>query len=217
MSSRRLAVAGAALALVGAGISAYLAYAHYRGIAPVCSTAGCQTVERSRYASVASIPVSVLGLAAYAALLACAAARGAGVRATAAALALGGLAFSGYLLLVSLFTLHAVCQWCLANDVVIALLALVAVLRLRAPTGAAAEPRRCWIGRRTRQADSPGVSGPHVARLSRDQGVPRIPARARSIHGVGGVRRFDGAAAARRDGDSPGTALELPAEAQRSS
>ena len=52
-------------------------------------------------------------------------------RAAGAALALAGLAFSGYLLLVQIFAIGAFCQWCLASDLVMLLLAAATVARLR--------------------------------------------------------------------------------------
>jgi uncharacterized membrane protein len=47
-------------------------------------------------------------------------------------LALGGLAFSVYLIFVQVFAIGAFCQWCLASDVVMALLAAATLARLRA-------------------------------------------------------------------------------------
>ena len=54
-------------------------------------------------------------------------------RLAAAAIALVGVLFSAYLLVVQLVVIDAVCAWCVANDVVIApALALLTGLRLRA-------------------------------------------------------------------------------------
>ena len=49
-----------------------------------------------------------------------------------AVLALGGLVFSVYLVFVQAFAIGAFCQWCLASDLVMALLAAATVARLRA-------------------------------------------------------------------------------------
>jgi uncharacterized membrane protein len=44
-----------------------------------------------------------------------------------------GLLFSGYLVVVQLFVIDAVCVWCMANDLVIApTLAALTLVRLRA-------------------------------------------------------------------------------------
>jgi uncharacterized membrane protein len=122
----------ALLSLAGAGVSAYLTYAHYRGIAPVCTTGGCEEVQTSRYAEVLGVPVAVLGLVGYVALLATTLTRAVELAAAAVAMALGGFGFSLYLVYVQLGILDAVCIWCLASDLVLGLLAGAAVLRLRA-------------------------------------------------------------------------------------
>jgi uncharacterized membrane protein len=41
-----------------------------------------------------------------------------------------GVAFSAYLLWAQLARIHAVCQWCLASDVVMAVLAVLCTVRL---------------------------------------------------------------------------------------
>jgi uncharacterized membrane protein len=132
VTERSARVAVAALALLGAGIAGYLTYTHYRGIAPVCTTGGCEEVQTSDYAELGGIPVAVIGLAGYLALLATAAVRGAGAAAAGVAMALGGLGFALYLVYVQLAILEAVCIWCLASDAVIALLVVVALIRVRA-------------------------------------------------------------------------------------
>ena len=53
-------------------------------------------------------------------------------RVGAATIALVGLLFSVYLLVLQLFVIDAVCVWCMANDVVVApALAVLTALRLR--------------------------------------------------------------------------------------
>jgi uncharacterized membrane protein len=141
MTDRRLRLAMAALALVTTGIAAYLVYTHYAGGSVVCSTGGCETVERSRYADVFGVPVALVGLLGSAAILLTLArgdlpARVAGVAVTGC-----GLVFAAYLVVVQLAVLGAVCEWCIANDALVAVLAVLAVLRarpdLRAATTAA--------------------------------------------------------------------------------
>lgn len=122
----------ALLSLAGAAIAAYLTYAHYRGVAPVCTTGGCEEVQTSEYAEILGVPVAVLGLAGYLALLATTLTRLLEAAAAAVAMALGGLGFALYLVYVQFGILDAVCVWCMASDVVMALLAGAAVLRLQA-------------------------------------------------------------------------------------
>ena len=128
----RLRLAILVLAIAGAAIAAYLTYVHYADVAPICTTGGCEKVQRSSYAKVAGVPVAVLGLIAYA-TIALTTLRPGLVAATAGAVvALGGAAFSGYLLWAQLGPIGAICQWCLGNDVVIAVVAVLSVVRLAA-------------------------------------------------------------------------------------
>jgi uncharacterized membrane protein len=123
----RSAIAGAAV--VGGAIAAYLTVVHYAHISPVCTTGGCETVQRSSYAEVAGIPVAVLGLVAYVGVLLTAAARGVPAALAGAVIGLAGTAFSGYLLWAQIARIHAICQWCIGNDVVIAVVAVLCVAR----------------------------------------------------------------------------------------
>jgi uncharacterized membrane protein len=95
-----------------------------------CATGGCEQVQDSEYAAVAGVPVALLGLLAYTALFATALSGHELARAAGAAIALGGLAFSLYLVYVQVALIDAVCQWCIASDVVMGALAVVTLLRL---------------------------------------------------------------------------------------
>jgi uncharacterized membrane protein len=119
-----------AAALVGGAIAAYLTYVHYADVAPVCTSGGCEKVQHSRYAKLGGIPVALVGLVAYAAILATALVRGVAAALAGVVVALTGVAFSGYLLWAQLGPIGAICQWCVANDAVIAVLASLTVARL---------------------------------------------------------------------------------------
>jgi uncharacterized membrane protein len=123
------AIAG--LALLGLAISIYLTYVHYAGIEPVCSSiSNCERVQSSEYADLAGIPVAVLGIAGYAAILASLLTR---VDVTAL-LSYLAVAFSAYLTWAELFKIDAICQWCVASAIVTVAIAVLATLRaLRAP------------------------------------------------------------------------------------
>ena len=133
MSDRSLRLAAGLVALAGLSVAAYLTWVHFDDAALVCvAGGGCETVQESEYAEIAGIPVALLGLGAYAALVALVVFDGPNARLAAAMLALVGLEFSLYLLALQLFVIDAVCAWCLANDVLIApLLAVLTALRLR--------------------------------------------------------------------------------------
>jgi uncharacterized membrane protein len=126
----RLRLASAALALAGLAISAYLTAVHYAGGTPVCAIShGCAVVQQSRYATVAGVPVAVAGLAGYAAILVTLARDGEDWRAATAFLALAGAGFSAWLTWVEVGILHAICIWCVASAVCMAVLAVLSVIR----------------------------------------------------------------------------------------
>ena len=126
----RLRAATAAACLVGVGIAAYLTYVHYAGVAPVCTTGGCEKVQTSKYAELGSVPVALLGLVAYVVLLVLAALRGIEAATVGVFVAVVGLAFSGYLLWAQLGPIGAICQWCLGNDLRITVVAALYVVRM---------------------------------------------------------------------------------------
>jgi uncharacterized membrane protein len=123
------AIAG--LALVGLAISAYLTYVHYAGIEPVCSgISDCERVQTSDYAELVGIPVAVLGIAGYLAILLSLRTR---VEVTAL-LSYLAVAFSAYLTWAELFKIDAICQWCVASALItLAIAALATVRALGAP------------------------------------------------------------------------------------
>lgn len=108
------------LAVVAMGVAAYLTYTHYAG-KPVACLVGreCQTVQQSEYATMAGVPVALLGGLAAVALLAVALGRLGGLSlavewASLAALSLTtvSVAFAAYLTYVELFVLEAICIYC---------------------------------------------------------------------------------------------------------
>jgi uncharacterized membrane protein len=130
MSTDRMRFASLVLAAVGLGIAAYLTYVHYRGIHVLClANGGCEQVQASRYAELGGVPVALLGVVGYAGILLAAALRGETARLAAVALTVVGLAFSGYLTYRELFTIDAICQWCVASAVVMTALAALSVTR----------------------------------------------------------------------------------------
>jgi uncharacterized membrane protein len=133
LSDRTLRIAAGLVALAGIGIATYLTWVHYDEGALVCMAGGgCETVQRSSYAEIVGIPIALLGVISYAAILVLILWDAPYAQLGAAMLALVGLAFSAYLVVLQLFVIDAICVWCLANDVLIApALALLTALRLR--------------------------------------------------------------------------------------
>jgi uncharacterized membrane protein len=125
----RLRHTALALGAVGAAITGYLTVIHYVGGRLVCPTSGCETVQRSRYAELAGLPVALLGMLVFLAIVATAVVD---LPEIGAALALAAFLFSAYLFVVQVAVIHAICAWCVTSDVALTLLLPVALLRLRA-------------------------------------------------------------------------------------
>jgi len=129
--SDRLRTAAIACSVVGLAIAGYLTYVHYAGVSPVCEIAhGCEKVQTSHWSEVAGIPVALLGLLGYAGILAAVLVPGEAAMTAAAGQALVGAGFSAYLTYREVFTIHAICIWCVASALLMAALAVVTVLRL---------------------------------------------------------------------------------------
>ena len=137
MSPRALRAASAAVALVGLAVAAYLTVVHYAGGTPVCAIAhGCEVVQKSSYAELAGVPVAVLGLLAYAAILVTLVRDDERARTATAFLSLGGFGFSAWLTWVEVARLDAICTWCDTSAICMTLLAGLSVARVvRAPAG----------------------------------------------------------------------------------
>jgi len=135
---RKLRLAIAIVCVIGIGIAGYLTYVHYEGLKVLClASGGCETVQSSQYAKLAGIPVAVLGLTGYVTILASLAIRGDTGRAVGFGVALIGFLFGMYLTYRELFTIKAICQWCVASAVLMTLLAILTGVRMAREQGAA--------------------------------------------------------------------------------
>lgn len=112
------------VAAFGIGVATYITIADSGGGAPVCLAggSGCRTVADSSYSHLLGANVAVLGIVGYVLLLAAALLRGDAARMGGFALSLGGFGFSVYLTYLELFTINAICQWCVASAVLMTLL-----------------------------------------------------------------------------------------------
>ncbi len=131
MSDRALRAAVALVALAGVAVAGYLTYVHYQPDALICTSGGgCETVQDSSYAELAGIPVALLGLLGYVAVLVLVAWDSELARTLSAAIALVAAGFAVYLIVLQAFVIDAWCIWCLVNDLVIVpLLAVTTVWR----------------------------------------------------------------------------------------
>jgi uncharacterized membrane protein len=129
-TDRKLLIAVIVLCVLGIGDAGYLTYVHYAGLKVLClSSGGCETVQASRWAKLDGIPVSVLGLMGYIGILGSLAIRTELGRAAAFAIALIGFGFSMYLTYRELFTIKAICQWCVGSAVLMTALAVITAVR----------------------------------------------------------------------------------------
>ena len=133
-SGRWLDWAVAALCGVGLGVSLYMAFVETTHTAAVCGPVGdCNTVQQSEYAFLFGLlPVGVLGVFGYAAMLVAWAARrwGCGKLQRLAdvalfAMALFGTLFSIYLTFLEPFVIGATCMWCLTSALCMTLILLI--------------------------------------------------------------------------------------------
>jgi uncharacterized membrane protein len=126
MSDTQLRRLSGALATVGLGVAGYLTYVHYAGLKPVCGIShGCETVQTSQYAYLATVPVALLGAFAYVGVIATSLSRSQQALLAAFGISLIGFAFSAYLTYREVFTIHAICSWCVSSAVIFTLLAAV--------------------------------------------------------------------------------------------
>lgn len=122
-----------ALALVAAGISAYLVTVHYSGGPIACFAGGsCETVQKSAYSQIGSVPLSVLGLAAYVALALSFVWRGENGATASLGLSVATAIFATYLIVVQAVVIDAICAWCMTTDAIAMTVLVLSVLRLRA-------------------------------------------------------------------------------------
>jgi uncharacterized membrane protein len=136
----------AVLALVGCFVALYL-WLHALGVGGElqCGTGECDTVQASRWAELFGVPVAFYGVVGYAAILAVALvglqpawAGRRGPTVLLAALATGGVLFSGWLTYLEVFVIHAICRWCVASA---AIMTAIWVISVTASRGSGFGPR----------------------------------------------------------------------------
>ena len=132
----------AALALLGLGVSIYMALVETSHASAICGPIGdCNTVQQSEYAALFGwLPIGVLGTIGYAAILVAWGLMHWGKdhvqRQAASALlvmALFGAAFSIYLTFLEPFVIGATCVWCLTSALCMTLILVILVVSLPKP------------------------------------------------------------------------------------
>ncbi|MGC4106416.1 MAG: vitamin K epoxide reductase family protein [Thermomicrobiales bacterium] len=127
-----------AFVAAGMAIAIYLVYVHYQETALVCGIGDCETVQTSKYAEFAGIPIAWFGLALYLAMAGLLIARTRRLIETDVAdVLLVGAAFAGtlgvaYLTYLEIWVIHAICQWCVAFAIMTVILLVLSAIQLRA-------------------------------------------------------------------------------------
>ena len=132
MSRRTLRITLLVLTLLGVGVASYLTYIHYAGIKPLCGRngGGCEIVQTSEYSKLAGVPVALIGLIGYVAILAALLAPDSeSSRFAAVGLTVVGFGFSAYLTGRELFSIHHLCEWCLSSAVIVTVLMCLSIWR----------------------------------------------------------------------------------------
>jgi uncharacterized membrane protein len=141
MNVRLLRRTSTTLALGGVGIAGYLTYVDYAGLHPVCGIShGCETVQTSSYAYLGGTPVALLGLMTYLVILITLRRQGDNALLAGYVLTLVGFGFSLYLTYREIFTIHAICSWCVSSAIVFMLLAVLQTIRVLGASRPARSP-----------------------------------------------------------------------------
>jgi uncharacterized membrane protein len=121
------------LAVLGIGISGYLSYVKLSATQAVCLGLGeCETVQNSPYSVILGIPIAILGLLTYLAIIALWWWSQDEQRPYADmapmilfGITLFGFLYSVYLTYLELFVLKAICPWCVASAILMTVLMII--------------------------------------------------------------------------------------------
>jgi uncharacterized membrane protein len=129
MTTRSLRITMICLTVLGLAVASYLTIEHFTGGTTICPLhGGCETVQHSIYSKLASMPVALIGLIGYIAILASLLApRNETTRLATMTFTVIGFGFSAYLTFRELFSIHAICPWCVSSAIIMTLLSCLAV------------------------------------------------------------------------------------------
>ena len=126
-----------ALAVLGILVSVYMTIYKLTENPNMClGNGGCSTVNSSRYAVIYGIPVAVLGIGGYLAILALlwmerrTSFLSENITLVVFGLALIGFLFTLYLVYVELALIHALCPFCVTSQITMTVLFALSVIRL---------------------------------------------------------------------------------------
>jgi uncharacterized membrane protein len=125
------------LAILGTADAIYLLIYKYSSNDRMClGNGGCATVNYSPYSEIYGVPVALLGILAYLAILAVLALEphwklteeyG---RLTVFGMGLVGVLFSAYLTYIEAYVIHAYCPFCVTSAILITVIFILAIIRL---------------------------------------------------------------------------------------
>ena len=132
MSARALRITMLVLTVLGIVLASYLTYIHYAGIKPLCGTngGGCEIVQTSKYSTLVGVPVALIGLLGYIAILgSLLVPESERSRLATVAFTVVGFGFSAYLTYRELFSIHHICEYCVSSAVIVTILMCLSVWR----------------------------------------------------------------------------------------
>src|ERR1700742_206589 len=132
MSARALRITMIVLTVLGSALAGYLTYIHYAGIKPLCGTngGGCEIVQTSQYSKLVGVPVALIGLLGYIAILgSLLAPENETSRFATVAFTVVGFGFSAYLTYRELYSIHHICEYCVSSAVIVTILMFLSIWR----------------------------------------------------------------------------------------
>jgi uncharacterized membrane protein len=163
----------ALVALAGVFVALYLSLYKLGYIGTLaCSVGSCETVQTSRWATLFGVPVAVLGVLFYVAILAAALAGLSAALVDSKRLSVllvvmtgAGVLFSLWLTWLELFVIHAICVYCVTSALIVTLLLVISLLDLRevlaleddGMTAAAARLRTTGYGKGIRNTEEVSI------------------------------------------------------------
>jgi uncharacterized membrane protein len=120
------------IAAVGIGVATYIFIADSTAGAPTCLAGGggCETVAKSSYSHIAGINIAIFGIIGWVLILATAFFANDAARLGGFLVSLGGFGFSIYLTYLEIWKIEAICQWCVANAVLMTIVFILNATRL---------------------------------------------------------------------------------------
>ncbi len=117
---------------VGLCVATYLTVIHYAGIKPLCGRGGggCEIVQTSEYSKLVGVPVALIGLIGYVAILgSLLVPENETSRFATVGFTVVGFGFSAYLTYRELFSIHHICEWCVSSAVIVTVLMCLSIWR----------------------------------------------------------------------------------------